>query len=116
MKAPKAFVHVYSWILAISRVAFSGAAWAAAPVGRTTVGSIPSAGLGANFKRGSRFDVSERGAIEVLCAYLDGEGGVSGSQTVRYAVYKDANGVPGQKILESETLTITSGSTGSWEC
>lgn len=116
MKAPKAFVHVYSCLLAITLFVISGGAWATAPLGRTTVGSIPSAGLGANFKRGSRFDVSERGAIEVLCAYLDGEGGVSGSQTVRYAVYKDANGVPGQKILESETLTITSGSPGAWEC
>lgn len=91
-------------------------ALAAYSVGRTTIGSIPSAGLSANFKRGSKFSVTERGSLQNFCAYLDGHGGVSGSQTVRYVLYKDANGVPGKKITESETITVTEITSPSWQC
>lgn len=116
MKARRALTHVYSFILAIAFFAMAGSASATTTLGRTTVGTLPSAGLSANFKRGSKFSVSERGALEVLCAYLDGNGGVSGTQAVRYAIYKDANGAPGQKLTESEALSIESGTSPGWEC
>src|SRR5688572_16784685 len=73
----------------------------AATLGQTAVGTIPSAGLTANFKRGSKFALAEAGTIESVCAYLDGNGGVSGNQEVRFAVYRDTNGVPGQKVGQS---------------
>ncbi|MEJ0038117.1 MAG: hypothetical protein WDO68_18900 [Gammaproteobacteria bacterium] len=85
-------------------------------VGRTTVGTIPSAGLSADFKRGSKFTLSERGTLQSFCAYLDGQGGVTGTQTVRFAAYKDANGTPGQKIVESRPLTIASNYPPNWWC
>jgi hypothetical protein len=95
-------IRVLSALLAIALFAIPGPASAqTVTVGRTTAGTIASAGLSANFKRGSKFAITQAGVIRDFCMFLDGNGGVSGSQTVRFAVYKDANGVPGQKILES---------------
>ena len=84
---------------------------------QTPTSAIPSAGVSADFKRGSRFTLSEAGSLDGLCAYLDGNGGVSGRQDVDLALYRDANGVPGAKIVESNGgITIVSGSSGSWSC
>src|SRR5689334_23493715 len=67
----------------------------AASFGRTTAGATPSGGLRANFKRGSKFVLTETGMLQQICAYLDSNGGGANIQWVRYAMYRDQNGVPG---------------------
>jgi hypothetical protein len=84
--------------------------------GRTSVGTLPSNGLSAHFKRASRFTLTAPGTFLQLCAYLDGKGGVSGSQPVRLALYQDANGAPGTKVLETPEWTILSGDAARWFC
>ena len=44
-----------------------------------------------------------------LSAYIDGNGGASGTQNVRMALYSDAGGIPGAKIVESVTQPISAG-------
>jgi hypothetical protein len=109
-------IGVLAAVLAIVLFAMSAPASAQPVVGRSTIGTLPSGGLSANFKRGSKFTVNEAGVIEDFCVYLDGNGGVSGSQTVRLVAYKDANGLPGEKVLESNTITINSGWHANWSC
>jgi hypothetical protein len=73
--------------------------------GRTTIGTVPSGGMSADFKRGSSFTMPERGKLYSIAAYLDGNGapGLGNvSQTVHYAIYKDANGVPGALVYKSD--------------
>lgn len=84
--------------------------------GRTTAGTIASDGLRADFIRGSKFTLTEEGTVTELCAYVDGQGGVSASQSLRLALYRDTNGTPGAKIGESSTQTISSGTTAGWRC
>lgn len=81
----------------------------AASFGRTTVGATPSSGLRADFKRGSKFVLTEKAVVTDLCAYLDGKGGGTGSQAVRLALYRDRNGVPAEQVLESDEETYFSG-------
>lgn len=84
-------------------------------LGRTTVGTVPSQGMGANQKRGSKFALTETGVLSSFSAYLDGNGGASGSEQVRVVLYRDASGVPGAKVAESlNTITINSGTAGAW--
>jgi hypothetical protein len=83
--------------------------------GQTSVGSTPSAGMTANQKRGSKFTLSEKGTLVRLSAYLDGLGGASGTQSIRLALYRDANGAPGAKVAETSTKTIASGAAASWQ-
>ena len=71
--------------------------------GRTTAGTIPSGGLRVDFKRGSKVVLSERGVLLRMCAYLDGNGGGTGFQTMRFALYRDRNGVPAEQVLESDS-------------
>jgi hypothetical protein len=85
-------------------------------LGRVTEATIPSKGLSANFKRASRFTLGSRGTITRLCAYLDGNGGVSGTQGVRFALYGDNNGVPGTKVFETRSEVIFDGSAAHWYC
>ena len=73
----------------------------AASFGRTTVGTTPSAGLRADFKRGSKFVLSETGTLRQICAYLDGNGGGTGSPAIRFALYRDRNGLPGEQVAET---------------
>jgi Hypothetical glycosyl hydrolase family 15 len=82
--------------------------------GRTTLGSTPSGGLTANYKRGSKFTLSAQGVLAGLSAYMDGNGGAAGTQDVRLDVYQDANGVPGAKVAESSTVAITAGQPAEW--
>jgi hypothetical protein len=88
----------------------------AAEFGRRTAGSIPSAGLSADFKRGSRFTAPASGVLVGLCAYIDGLGGAPGQQDVRLALYTDRNGTPATKIVESVTQTIVAGAQPAWAC
>src|SRR5262245_45816310 len=84
--------------------------------GKITPGTIPSAGLSAEMKRASRFTVDSAGSISRLCAYLDGNGGVSGSQGFRFAFYRDSGGVPGAKVFETQELGVSSGTSANWYC
>jgi len=84
--------------------------------GRITEGTIPSNGLSADFKRASRFTVTTAGTITHLCAYLDGNGGVSGAQGVNMALYRDSNGLPGGKVFETSGMAVLSGTAARWFC
>ena len=74
-------------------------AYAASSFGRTTVGTVPSGGLRADFKRGSKFVMPEAGVLQQICAYVDTGGTPGYGQSLRYALYRDQNGVPGQLIV-----------------
>jgi hypothetical protein len=84
--------------------------------GRTDIGAIPSAGLTANAKRGAKFTPAEPGTATGLCAYLDGNGGVSGRQDFRLALYSDKAGVPDSKLAETSQIQIVSGDSAQWYC
>jgi hypothetical protein len=85
-------------------------------MGRTTAGTIPSGGLRADFSRGSKFAPLTDVTVTELCAYLDGKGGGSGSQSVRLVIYRDANGIPTTKVGESASVSIAAGAAASWKC
>jgi hypothetical protein len=85
-------------------------------LGRSTAGTIPSNGLSGDFKRASRFTLSAPSTAYELCAYLDGNGGVSGTQQVRLALYRDTSGAPGAKVMETDSWTVTSGTGARWYC
>jgi hypothetical protein len=78
-----------------------------ASFGRTTAGVIPSAGLRADFKRGSRFVLAEQGTANRVCAWLDARGnGGTGVQSVRMALYRDRNGAPAELLLETGQISL----------
>jgi hypothetical protein len=82
--------------------------------GRASIAATPSGGMSANFKRGSRITLSERGRVTHLSAYLDSLGGTAGTQSVRLALYRDAGGVPRDLVLTTEEITLSAGSPGQW--
>jgi hypothetical protein len=87
----------------------------AAALGRTSVGAVASSGLTADHKRGSKFQLAEDGTVMQLCAYLDGLGGVSNaSQLVRLVLYRDAGGVPGERVATSDVAFVDAGLQGRW--
>ena len=85
--------------------------------GRITPGAIPSSGLSADMKRASRFTLGSAGVISKLCAYLDGNGGVTGAQEYRLALYRDNGGVPGAKLFETNyPQSVQGGTAARWYC
>ena len=84
--------------------------------GRIVPGAIPSAGLSANMKRASRFTLPSAGTVRQLCTYLDGNGGVSGVQSFHLTLYRDSNGVPGARVLESPGNAVLTGDAARWFC
>lgn len=85
--------------------------------GRTTVAAGPSSDgpMTVDFKRGSRFTLTQKATLLGLSAYLDGKGGApTGSQTVRMALYRDGNGVPTTRLAQSPAATITAGAEPRW--
>ncbi len=84
--------------------------------GRVFAGTQTSAGLTANFKRASKFVLSEAGTVQTMCAYVDGKGGGTGAQGFRLALYSDANGVPAAKLAETGTLIVSAGAFDDWRC
>jgi hypothetical protein len=89
----------------------------AASFGRETVGTLTSAGLRADFKRGSKFVLSERATLQSLCAYLDSNGGGTGVQWLRYALYRDRNGAPAEQITETGLVGFEAGhQPANWYC
>ncbi len=79
--------------------------------GRASVAATPSGGLTSNAKRGSRFAMTETGRVTSLTAYLDGKGGGSGNQALRYDLYRDSGGVPGALIVQSDEVFVAAGQT-----
>lgn len=82
--------------------------------GRATIAATPSGGLSANFKRGSRLTLMERGRVAYLSAYLDSLGGGASAQSVRFALYRDAGGVPGERLATSDEITLPPGRQAQW--
>jgi len=82
--------------------------------GRATVAATPSSGLTSHFKRGARFTMGEAGRLFALTAYLDGNGGGSGTQKLRYALYRDVGGVPATLVRQSDEVTVTAGQAAGW--
>jgi hypothetical protein len=83
--------------------------------GRTTVGASPSKGMAADQKRGSRFTLTDKATLLGFTAYLDGGGGVSGTEQVRMVLYRDSGGVPAARVAESNTVaSIAAGAAGKW--
>jgi hypothetical protein len=70
--------------------------------------------MGADYKRSSRFTLSGAGTATALVAYLDGLGGTSGSQQVRFALYADQAGEPGALLAQSAVGTVVAGAPASW--
>jgi hypothetical protein len=85
--------------------------------GKWTIGSVPSGGMTANFKRGSSFTLPERGKLYSISAYLDGLGRTTPPddvQNIHYVIYKDANGFPGAKVYEAFPYGLWSRTAGIW--
>jgi len=89
---------------------------AAETFGRTTVGTTPSGALRADFKRGSKFALSEAGTATSLCAWLDTKGGTDMYQTFRFVLYRDVNGAPGAKLAQTADGLFPPGYDGRWIC
>ena len=83
-------------------------------IGRTTVGANVSGGLRSDFKRGSPIQNTVMGEPWSFTAYLDGLGGNTGSQEITIALYRDANGVPGELVRTSTPTTIAAGTKPGW--
>ena len=88
-----------------------------ASFGRTTVGGTPSGGLRADFKRGSKFVLAEKGALQQICAYLDSKGSTNGTQAVTMSLYRDRNGVPAEQVVETASEDFPAGRVpADWYC
>ena len=85
-------------------------------LGRMSVGATPSGGLRPDFKRGSKFTLAQAGTAHRICAYLDGGGATSGTESFRFALYKETGGVPDAKIAETQDSSIGAGAPASWIC
>jgi hypothetical protein len=87
-------------------------------IGRTDIGTSPSAGLSANASRWSRFELYEQNPpLTGLHAYLDGLGAVTGSQKIRmvvYGLYANRQTSYYAKIAQSQDVTITAGMSPQW--
>jgi hypothetical protein len=89
-------------------------ATAPAFAGRSTVGATPSGGLSANFKRGSRITLNHQATAVFASAYIDGLGGGTAAQNIRFALYSDNGGVPGDLLTSTAELTVPAGKQGQW--
>jgi hypothetical protein len=87
--------------------------------GTENAGTTPSSGMSADYKRGSRFTLTEAGVLSELCLYVDGNGGATGTQDLRFVIYRDNDGVPGDIVLGHDQLArivVTQGDAPSWQC
>jgi hypothetical protein len=86
--------------------------------GRTTVGDTASSGLRVGYQRGSKFTLPQHGTATSICAWLDGGAftDTRDQQTVRFVMYRDANGAPGQKLAETEEIRVWAGQGAFWRC
>ena len=79
-------------------------------------GATPSSGLSANYKRASKLTLAEPATLTLLCAYLDGNGGGSGTQPIRIALYRDSGGSPGAKVAETAEYVVKAGDPKAMWC
>jgi hypothetical protein len=92
-------------------------AYAASSFGRTTAGTIPSGGLRVDYKRGSKFVLPDTAMLQQICAFIDTNGGGGNAQWIRYAMYRDQNGVPGQLVAETDGQPLqASQQAPNWLC
>jgi hypothetical protein len=73
--------------------------------------------MSAQYKRGSSFTMPERGQFYGMSVYMDAPGTLtreSPGQIVDYVLYKDANGVPGAKVLDGYGATVFRGEPATW--
>jgi hypothetical protein len=87
--------------------------------GRTTIGITPSKGLTANYARSqfySTYNTRLNGPVNGFWAYLDGNGGASGTQQVRVSLYADDcyHGEPATLFSDSEVVNIAAGKPPGW--
>ncbi|HSD74936.1 MAG TPA: hypothetical protein VLB75_09215 [Steroidobacteraceae bacterium] len=82
--------------------------------GRASKGTIWTPGFGMNYKRGSRFNLAQKGTLLNLAACLDGKGGSSGGQSLRMVLYRDSGGVPGALVAQSSAVAVSAGSSSRW--
>lgn len=87
--------------------------------GRSTIGATPSSGLRADFKRGSKYTLTQPGLLRELCAYVDGQASpvrFDGGQYFRIAMYRDSGGVPGARVAEGYQEDVRDGDAARWHC
>jgi hypothetical protein len=82
--------------------------------GRVTIAANPSVYMGADRKRASKFTLTDTGHLTELYAYIDGQGGASGSQQLQMDLYRDNNGVPDQKVAASSIRSFDDTATPQW--
>lgn len=83
--------------------------------GRVDHGTTTSSGgMTADYKRASKFTLPQNGTLDSLWVYLDGAGATSGTQELRAVLYRDNSGVPGTKVVESNSKWIAAGVPGGW--
>lgn len=70
--------------------------------------------MSSDYKRSSRFTLGQAGVVSGLVAYLDGLGGASGTQQVRFAVYADQGGSPGALLAQTSAGSVAAGSPAAW--
>jgi hypothetical protein len=72
----------------------------------------------ADQKRGSKFTLSEQATLLGFKAYLDGRGDpnaqIATTWSVRMVLYRDNNGVPGDRVVQSPIANIPANYTGHW--
>lgn len=115
---PRALVLLAATLVAAAPVALllqGAGATAATPTafGRVDPGSAWLA-MSADYKRSSRFQLPETAAVTHLVAHVDGLGGLSGSQQLRFAVYADNGGVPGALLGQTDIGTVSAGQAAGW--
>ncbi len=89
----------------------------AASFGRTSAGAIASAGLRADYKRGSSYVLQEQATFQRICAYLDASGAATGAQSLRMTLYRDQNGAPAEQVVESYPAEFEAGQhPAQWYC
>jgi hypothetical protein len=86
--------------------------------GRTSIGSQPSKGLPADFIHGlwvgDPSGIPNRASATALYAYLDGNGGASGSQQLRMVLFNtDSHGVS-RVAAQSDVITVSAGMSPRW--
>jgi hypothetical protein len=82
--------------------------------GRPSIAATASNGLTSHFKRGPRVSFAKSGRLTGLSVYLDGKGATTGTQKLRYVLYRDSGGVPTTKVVESSEVIVKAGQAGAW--
>ncbi len=83
-------------------------------LGVNTTGGV-MASLTSDFKRGTDFTLNADGTLTSMSAYMDGLGGTTGTQSVRYAIFNtDGSGNPTTLLAATNSNSISSGAAASW--